>query len=89
MEFKCEYCGKRFEGKNPSLIYRFCSKGCASSGRFEGNFDKSLDWEKDADGMWQCPYNQCVSCKSRACDRCGWHPDVSKKRSEQIQEARA
>lgn len=28
----------------------------------------------------KCPYNSGVTCGWQECDRCGWNPDVSKKR---------
>ncbi len=88
MEFKCEYCGKQFTGGNPSLIYRFCSKSCAGKAKFEGDFDRSLDWKKEGD-LWQCPYNEGVHCRSRRCDTCGWNPDVRNERNEKLREAMA
>lgn len=86
MEFVCNYCGKKFTGGNPSLVYLFCSKSCAARGKYEGKFDKSLNWEKEG-YLWKCPYNDGAHCRSRVCDRCGWNPEVAKKRSEKIREA--
>lgn len=87
MEFVCEHCGKTFAGKRQGAIYRFCCRDCAAKGRYEGAYDRTLDWKKDGE-LWQCPYNECVHCRIRVCDRCGWSPDVARMRSEKIQEAK-
>lgn len=79
MEFKCDYCGKTFAGKNPSKIYRFCSQSCAARGRLECGCDKTLEWKREGE-LWQCPYNNGVNCRIRTCSRCGWNQAVAEAR---------
>ena len=33
-----------------------------------------------------CPYNERVDCeeRTRVCKKCGWHPDVDKKRRQEL-----
>lgn len=81
MEYFCEYCGKAVTGGKA-----YCSKSCAGRAKFEGDFDRTLQW-KTEDGKWVCPYNEGVSCKRRRCECCGWNPEVAKNRSEKIREA--
>lgn len=82
-EKKCPYCGCEFK-----TVYRHqknCSKICSNRGGYgTAGFDKSLEWEKDIDDKWQCPYNAEVSCKTRKCQKCGWNPEVAEARRERM-----
>lgn len=83
---KCRYCGKEYNGESAQ---KYCSRLCANRGRrtIERNqYDHSLIWERSAGDKtrWQCPYNENVSCNVRECNKCGWHPEVAKARSEEI-----
>ena len=33
-----------------------------------------------------CRFNKEVNCTEKRCAKCGWNPDVAKKRSEKIRE---
>ena len=80
---KCLYCGCEIKTENKTQ--RYCSRSCSNRGRYGATgFDKSLKWEKDIDGKWQCPYNEEVSCETRKCHKCGWNPRVAKARMERM-----
>ena len=82
-EFVCEYCGETFTGPNVSHKYRFCSKSCATLWRTR-TYDVRLSW-KFENGKWQCPYNEGVACEHRVCTKCGWNPEVLKKRIKEME----
>ena len=42
------------------------------------NFKKSTD----------CPHNNALVCESKNCHKCGWHPDVAKRRMDKILSAK-
>lgn len=31
-----------------------------------------------------CPYNYEIDCENMKCDRCGWNPEVAKKRVQEV-----
>ena len=41
---------------------------------------------KDEHGNYVCPYNFEVLCTSIKCDKCGWNPEVTEERLEEIRE---
>ena len=78
----CPVCGKDYvtEKKNQVCCCRKCSNKIKS--RRIHNYDASLVWERvpSDQSLWQCPYRECVACKTRDCDKCGWNPVVEKRR---------
>jgi hypothetical protein len=83
---KCPYCGKAFWGIKDQ---RYCGHSCANRGRREeereqGEYDRSIVWERDESGCWLCPYQFSVGCKRRECNKCGWNPEVAKARTKEI-----
>ena len=83
----CPHCGTEFE--TPYENQRYCGHTCANRGRRlseKGEFDHSLEWEKDAERKWMCPYAQNVGCRYRKCNKCGWNPEVAKARTEAYME---
>lgn len=75
MTFICQECGIEFEGR-PGQTYRlFCSKKC-------------LRKAKNRRKTFPCPHNDGVECDQKQCYRCGWNPDVEKRRKEKIRQRR-
>jgi hypothetical protein len=88
----CPICEAEFRTNVFNKMH--CSHACANKGRAlrasarsaekviqESYYDKSLEWIR-TEGRWECPYEGCVSCEVRICDKCGWNPEVAKSRLE-------
>lgn len=76
-EFVCLYCGKKAISKaRGGKVQKYCSNECRlfAAKRREG-------WCGDA-----CPHNVGVLCADHQCDKCGWNPEVEKKRKESLYE---
>ena len=41
---------------------------------------------RDIDGRIICPHNREVRCWTQTCDKCGWDPEVAKRRKIAIEE---
>lgn len=79
-EKKCQHCGKEFETRYEEQ--KFCCSSCGNKSRRSNDFDHSLNWVRDTESKWVCPYQPegTVHCKVRKCSSCGWNPEVAKAR---------
>lgn len=79
----CLYFGKPLvTGK------QFCS--CSCSTRYWMKLppvDLSYPWKKVNQKSYQCRYNEGCICISRDCYRCGWNPEVARRRNMERKEA--
>lgn len=44
--------------------------------------------ERDVDGKYICPYNRECRCDIPECHKCGWKPEVAKRRLKEFMEGR-
>ena len=76
-EFTCVVCGKKGIDKSSGRGRKFCSNKCAC--RY-WNLARNGGYKGDE----ACVYNEGVSCIIHKCKKCGWNPDVAKKRMEAL-----
>lgn len=75
-EFICEYCGKKaISTARGGKQQKYCSNECRVLG-----IKRRGGWCGDA-----CPHNPEVLCTDPDCDKCGWNPEVEKKRKEALE----
>lgn len=75
-EFICEYCGKKaISTKHGGKDQKYCSKECREKAVLQRG-----GW-----GGERCPHNPEVLCTVPDCDKCGWNPEVEKKRKEALE----
>lgn len=74
-EFVCLYCGKKAVSTvRGGKKQKYCSKECRDLAR-----KRQDGWCGDV-----CPHNVGVLCAYQECDKCGWNPEVEKKRKEML-----
>ena len=74
-EFTCIVCGKKGIDRSNSHDKKFCSKKCSRRNWYLTHLD-------DQPEKQDCKYNEGVSCFDGKCEKCGWNPEVAKRRSE-------
>ena len=77
-EFTCVVCGKKGIDRSTSYVKKFCGQSCRMK---DYNLRHKYDhrYEKQ-----ECKYNEGVECFVAKCEKCGWNPEVAKKRSEEF-----
>ena len=72
-EFVCVTCGAKRIDTSHTQNKKFCSLVC-----------KNQHWRithgQGTDEYEKCIYNEGVECTDPNCKRCGWNPDVTKRR---------
>lgn len=88
-EVMCPICNEQFTQKRPNM--RFCSRRCANisanrAARVRAGCVPSEVRTKPnpADLATGCPYNGEIICDMRKCSKCGWNPEVAKRRTEAL-----
>ena len=72
-EFTCIVCGKKGIDRSNKNTQKYCSKECANKARYGKREEKP------------CLYNEGVACSAQKCSKCGWNPEVEKKRKEKLE----
>lgn len=85
----CRACGKEYVTERKDQVYCSlkCSNGVGKHQKVESH-DASLEWVRSQTGQnrWLCPYQECVSCRTRNCEKCGWCPTVATARLKAVYE---
>lgn len=74
-EFTCIVCGKKGIDRSHSYNKKFCSQPCRERNWYLAHRVVNSDEQC-------CKYNDGVACSDAKCDKCGWNPEVAKKRQE-------
>lgn len=75
-EFNCVVCGKLAIDKGSSVEAKYCSDECRNKGRYLRSIKPRV--------VVVCKYNEGVDCLNEKCDKCGWNPEVEKRRKETL-----
>lgn len=70
-EFICVVCGAKGIDNSHTQKRKYCSKQCSDYYHHKKRYSDS-----------PCKYNEGVVCVDHKCNRCGWNPDVARKRAE-------
>lgn len=78
VKFKnCVWCNTPFQQKANSQKY--CSPQCAKQAHLDANAHL-----RPVPQRHKCPHNANLMCERRTCSRCGWNPEVEKRRRAKI-----
>ena len=78
----CAWCGDVFAAKSKTAKY--CNISCYNKARAERYYSNSRLQREQMD-LDSCQYNSGVSCVPMGdCSKCGWNPEVARKRFERI-----
>lgn len=75
--YKCAVCGKRGMDTSNRQNRKFCSPECS-----ELYYRRKNGVGIDKEDRQYCQFNDGVECYQRKCGKCGWNPEVAKKRLE-------
>lgn len=78
-EFNCVVCGRLAIDKSLAKNGKYCSDEC----RNRGKYIKYIKGIKKRVVM-VCKYKEGVDCLKEKCDKCGWNPEVEKRRKETL-----
>ena len=75
---KCMNCGKAFTTENPNQLC--CDKKCYDKFRYSQR--RKTQYLEEC---LPCKFGvQGVACNRKGCSKCGWNPEVSKRRLDKI-----
>ena len=74
-EFTCIVCGATGIDRSHTQNKQFCCKTCADAYWRVNHGIGNDNWER-------CQFNEGVVCSNHKCSKCGWNPEVAKKRME-------